>query len=187
MMTSILLLALTLFGSTANAAWPDSSEGRIYAVDLFRRDFQIPGNILIGEERDTSYQRACDLKYYPACNYKSWTNEKGLSDLNAAVLNSMYDITSVALNAPHFFDHPTVNDGGAVLCDPCLVARFISSIVRGFLEHLDHFLVSLGIESDWPIFVPEPSLASFHERVKVGAASDVVDDVAASEDSTSSR
>ena len=80
-----LLLFITVYiTQTAYAAWPDSSPGRTYAVDLFRRDFQTPGNILVGEERTNSYEKACELKYYPACNYKSWTNENGLSDLKKA-------------------------------------------------------------------------------------------------------
>ena len=83
-MIGLMLFMFSYFVQTADAAWPDSSEGRIYAVDLFRRDFQTPGNILVGEERDSSYQKACDLKYYPACNYKEWTNKDGLSDLKTA-------------------------------------------------------------------------------------------------------
>lgn len=81
---SLMLFVIAYFTQTAEAAWPDASEGRIYAVDLFRRDFQTPGNILEGNERTDSYQKACDLKYYPACNYKEWTNSKGLSDLQDA-------------------------------------------------------------------------------------------------------
>ena len=80
----LMLFAITYFIQTAEAAWPDSSEGRIYAVDLFRRDFQTPGNILEGDDRTNSYQKACDLKYYPACKYKEWTNKDGLSDLQRA-------------------------------------------------------------------------------------------------------
>ena len=59
----LMLFVFSNFVQTADAAWPDSSEGRIYAVDLDRGDFQTSGNILVGDERSTSYQKACDLKY----------------------------------------------------------------------------------------------------------------------------
>ena len=82
----MLAIIWTLFFLTQSsmAAWPDSSEGRIYAVGLFRRDFQTPGNILMGDDRVNSYDKACKLKYYPACNYKEWTDDRGLSDLQLA-------------------------------------------------------------------------------------------------------
>ena len=80
----VTMLWSFLFWGQAFAAWPDSSEGRIFAVNLFRKDFQTPGNILIGDERTKLYQTACDLKYFPACNYKEWTNEAGFSDLQVA-------------------------------------------------------------------------------------------------------
>ena len=84
MISSTILLGITLFGSTAEAAWPDSSEGRIHAVDWFRKDIQTPGNPLEGAARVAEYKKACELKYYPACNYKTWTNKDGYSDLQAA-------------------------------------------------------------------------------------------------------
>ena len=53
-------------------------------MKLFRRDFNTPGNILMGEERTSSYEKACELKYYQACHYKKWTDDRGLSDLQLA-------------------------------------------------------------------------------------------------------
>ena len=38
----------------------------------------------MGEERTSSYEKACELKYYQACHYKKWTDERGLSDLQLA-------------------------------------------------------------------------------------------------------
>ena len=54
-----LIWTFLFFGQQAFAAYADSSEGRIYAVKLFRRDFNTPGNILMGEER-TNYEKACE-------------------------------------------------------------------------------------------------------------------------------
>ena len=64
----------------AQAITPDSAEGRVYAVDIVRQDILTPGNTLSGEERVAAYTKACELKYYPACNYKTWTDEDGLSN-----------------------------------------------------------------------------------------------------------
>ena len=79
-----MLWGFIILGQSAWAAWPDSSEGRIYSVALFRRDFQTPGNILRGDERTQSYEKACELKYYPACEFDQWTDANGLSDLTKA-------------------------------------------------------------------------------------------------------
>jgi len=54
---------VALFCSVAEAAWPDPSVGRVYAVDLFRRDILSPG--LTGKERVAEYKKTCKLKYYP--------------------------------------------------------------------------------------------------------------------------
>ena len=81
---SLIGLIFTCFIQVAEAAWPESSEGRIHALDVFRKDLKTPGNILEGEERIAAYKKACDLKYYPACNYKSWTDEDGYSNLRKA-------------------------------------------------------------------------------------------------------
>ena len=64
----------------AEAAWPDSSEGRIQAQDLVRKDLKIAGNTYSIEDRAIAYKEACDLKYYPACNYKTWTDDDGFSN-----------------------------------------------------------------------------------------------------------
>lgn len=79
-----LVWTFLYFIAPSMAAWPDSSEGRIYAVNLFRRDFQTPGNILMGDDRVNSYEKACELKYYQACHYEKWTDDRGLSDLQLA-------------------------------------------------------------------------------------------------------
>ena len=38
----------------------------------------------MGDERTNSYEKACELKYYQACHYKKWTDDRGLSDLQLA-------------------------------------------------------------------------------------------------------
>jgi len=83
-MLTLIWTFLFLSQQQAYAAWPDSSEGRIYAVQLFRRDFNTPGNILMGDDRTNSYEKACELKYYQACHYEKWTDDRGLSDLQLA-------------------------------------------------------------------------------------------------------
>ena len=66
-----LVLSLLFSIATAEAAWPDSSEGRIAAVSLFREDMIVGYPMLAGEERLAKYKAICDLEkpFYPACKY----------------------------------------------------------------------------------------------------------------------
>jgi uncharacterized protein len=82
-MYSTILLGIIFFGNKAEAAWPDSSPGRVYSIDLFRKDLQTPGG-LDEDTRLKEYKKACSLKYFPSCKYETWTDKDGNTDLQAA-------------------------------------------------------------------------------------------------------
>ena len=71
-----LIWTFLFFGQQAFAAWSDSSEGRIYAVKLFRRDFNTPGNILMGEERTNFYEKYVS-EVLSGLSLQKWTDDRG--------------------------------------------------------------------------------------------------------------
>jgi uncharacterized protein len=85
--TIALIAAFVLLSlQTASAAYPDSSPGRIAAVDLFRADLSVPYPLMDGPGRVATYKSICKMEkpYYPSCNYKSWTDENGRGNLSSA-------------------------------------------------------------------------------------------------------
>ncbi len=80
-----MLFACFAFSSSAQAAWPDSSPGRIEAARVLRIDFITPVSLLEGEERLKMYKKACGMekKYSAICKYESWTTPGGQADLKA--------------------------------------------------------------------------------------------------------
>lgn len=73
-----------LFLHAAIAAWPDSFEHRIAAMEALRYDLAMPGIPHNETKIRSKYQIACDKGYFDVCHPEEWVGSDGSDPLKAA-------------------------------------------------------------------------------------------------------
>lgn len=83
--------------SLAQAAWPDSFEHRIAAMEALRYDLAMPGVPYDSAQVLAKYKVACDKNYFDVCHPEVWQQEKGG---NAMLAMDMFESKCTKTKSP---------------------------------------------------------------------------------------